>query len=74
MPRKVYSGLLDTRRPVNGAPDRDMVTLTVARIVPAGALSGVLVLLGMMMTLVANVPWTGEIVPTSTQEPSNRIQ
>jgi hypothetical protein len=45
MSRNVYSGLLETRRPVNGAPDRDMVTLTVARTVPAGALSGVFVLL-----------------------------
>src|SRR5215472_1304103 len=74
MCRKVYSGLLETRRPVNGASDRDMVTLTVARTVPAGALSGVFVLLGITVTLVANVPSTGAAAPISIQAPLNRIQ
>jgi hypothetical protein len=45
MPRTVNSGLFETRRPVNGTPDRDIVTLTVAITVPTGALSGVFVLL-----------------------------
>jgi hypothetical protein len=66
MPRNVNSGLLETRRPVNGARDRDFVTLTVARTLPAGALSVVLVLLGTIVTLVANVPSTGAAAPIST--------
>jgi len=65
MPRNSNSALLETRRPVNGAPDRDIVTLTVAIIVPAGVSSGVFVLLGITMTLVANVPSTGAAAPIS---------
>jgi hypothetical protein len=45
IPRNSNIGLLDTSRPVNGTSDRDIVTLTVASTVPAGALSGVFVLL-----------------------------
>jgi len=74
MPRNVNSGLLETRRSVNGAPDRDIVTLTVAITLSAGASSGVFVLLGVTMTLLANVPSTGAAPPISTQARLKRIQ